>query len=666
VANPIPARFAALVSEEEIACDISFRIAGDDNDDEAKTIKAHRCVLDARQCSLLQPLQDDIVVDPSIFAEGSAPPVECLRGAIATCYGIHPGAIANQISSCMVNVDVDNLVQDFARLDPYTTNTAEDSDVEFAMLVTMFAPPTDVKLVGSPSASADTDVEWTVHGHGALLCAHSDYFQSALTHSQWSTTTETKSDNDASTAGNNNTTAAKVRILRLDSTLFTQDMIQELVSACYGTSLDVCAEPIESILHLIDGATYLGMRSASLRCEEALATRIDPTNLADMMHFAETNVAQRLHLECHKYLCRNLATIGSNSHTLKQLSKNQLEAMLQSDFVETPEDEILDVILKWSEQTEASIEDTRTLVKNLRLPFVPVDSNVMNRAVQRDVVSEDMLRLCRLFQTNPDYRRMMINSEPMYRPRQTKQMKEELEKKLRPPSPHIFLGGLRLVRMMAVVNGRENFEKIRSVRKSESGNHLVCAFPSGSNGVASFTSDYPFDFGSIKTKYRTFGKHQGERINQDVLETLDVEDVRQLLVNMLKFEESLRLHPQIQAVYGSMGENEAEMCRFTDALQAHVAQTFDFDAQVGIHLIRSASTLFPETAKLAHYVRHNRCFEGSLKIGDEAPDVSLLTLSGEPTTLWTEVDKRRHYTTTSGFEDSDKMKPVLILGASYT
>jgi len=113
-----------------------------------------------------------------------------------------------------------------------------------------------------------------------------------------------------------------------------------------------------------------------------------------------------------------------------------------------------------------------------------------------------------------------------------------------------------------------------------------------------------------------------------------------------------------------IGEDEKEMSRFTTALQSHVATEFNVDPVVGIELIRSASTLFPETAKLAHYVRHNRCFQGDLRPGDEAPDVNLLTLTGQPTTLWTEVDKHRCAPTpgTQGCE----MKPVVILGASFT
>ena len=115
------------------------------------------------------------------------------------------------------------------------------------------------------------------------------------------------------------------------------------------------------------------------------------------------------------------------------------------------------------------------------------------------------------------------------------------------------------------------------------------------------------------------------RLNRTSLEQLDVDEAEQLLAKMLRRENALRLHPSVQAEYGRMGEDEFEMTRFTTALQAHVSREFNVDPAVGIELIRSATTLFPETAQLAHYVRHNRCVAGSLCVGDEAPDVLLDT-----------------------------------------
>jgi hypothetical protein len=95
-------------------------------------------------------------------------------------------------------------------------------------------------------------------------------------------------------------------------------------------------------------------------------------------------------------------------------------------------------------------------------------------------------------------------------------------------------------------------------------------------------------------------------------------------------------------------------------LQAHVCGEFNVDPLVGIQLIRSATSIFPETAKIAHYVRHNRAFKGSLAVGDDAPDVDVLSIDGNRTTLWAELEKHRRT------NDVGVDLPIVILAASFT
>ena len=148
-------------------------------------------------------------------------------------------------------------------------------------------------------------------------------------------------------------------------------------------------------------------------------------------------------------------------------------------------------------------------------------------------------------------------------------------------------------------------------------------------------------------------------VDRSTLLDLKRDEAEQILASILRRENALRLHPRVQAAYGIMGENEEEMSNFTTALQAYVSSEFNVEPTLGIELIRSASTLFPETAKIAHYVRYNRCVRGSLNTGQEAPDVSLVKLTGEATTLWEAVDARMR-------EEGNEDLPVVVLGASYT
>lgn len=474
-------------------------------------------------------------------------------------------------------------------------------------------------------------------------------------------------------------------MLRLDSRYFTEDMIKELVSACYGSPLDVCHEPLESILQIIDGALYLGMNAVSLLCEAALATKIDATNLPDFVAFASENGRQLLLLECHKFLCRNLEAV-EQAGGLAQVEYDQMKEMLQSNFVESSEDDILAAVLKWSEATSASFDSTKELVDLVRLSFVPVDSAVMTKAVKKNFVNENMLRSCRLFQTNGDYRARMINSEPQYRPRQGESTKanfaghledlREIERHreiLRRRERERFMDDdFVVMRMLGTVNGRNNFDKIRSVQKSQDGDdRLVCTFNESDVNAkySEHESGYfsiPFKFEGLQTDHMPPPQNKKlKRIDRASLGNYSLEDVEQRLAAILQRENALRLHPRVQAAYGAIGENEEEMSTFTTALQAHVATEFNVDAAVGVELIRSASTLFPETAKLVHYVRYNRCSKGSLSVGDVSPDVKLSTLAGSKTTLWTEVDARSRSLPTSNSSGNED-KPVVILGASYT
>jgi len=632
--------------EQEIACDVAFRVVGAGHD---TLVRAHRCILYARHCELFigrkkspphsSKLDEEIVVDDNVFTEHP----EYLRSLIGVCYGVEPDYDARQAlvesghlaeatsssssfsllsSSCSSKLSI---FSDLMEIDPITM---EDFDDDACM--------PDVCIIGSAGASPNSEEDWQVDSHIAILCAHSEYFCAALTHQGWSSETSTGGE--------------RKRLLRLDSDQFTYDTVVNLVSACYGRSWKICDDPLETLLQLIDGATYLGMKAVSLWCEDSLAMLINATNLPDIMEFAQDNGAQRLLVECHKYLCRNLGSIRE-AGSLKQLKYSQLEAMLQSDFIETPEDEILEAVLAWSEETAASYDETKNLLLLVRLPFVPVDSSAMTMAVANNLVNEDMVRVCRLFQTDGDYRVTMINSQTMYRPRKPTSITSEIEVKLKPRlevPDRVF----RMIRMLGTVNGRENFHKISSVQFNESGENLVCSFPQSKT----FPSNSSFCFDGLETSYMPTANDVAEqRVDREVLQNLPVEDVRQLLAAMLQRENELRLHPDVQSEFGRIGEDECELSRFVAELQAHVASEFNVDANVGIELIRSASTLFPEIAQLAHYVRHNRCFEGSLRVGDKAPDVKLCTLAGEPTTLWTKLDLQQQ-----------SSKPVLVVGASYT
>jgi len=86
---------------------------------------------------------------------------------------------------------------------------------------------------------------------------------------------------------------------------------------------------------------------------------------------------------------------------------------------------------------------------------------------------------------------------------------------------------------------------------------------------------------------------------------------------------------QVQEAYRLIGDSEGGLSEFTTQIQAHVSREFNVDPKIGIELIRSAVSLFPDDAEIKsipHYVRHNRCFEGNLRAGF----LLLLLLQSQP------------------------------------
>ncbi|CAB9519912.1 expressed unknown protein [Seminavis robusta] len=139
----------------------------------------------------------------------------------------------------------------------------------------------DVKILASHGASPRAEVEWSREAHKSLLCAHSEYFRSLLTHDGGSFDTDLV---DEASTSDNKAEQAKVEriILRLDSSQFTEETMRLLLSYCYGRSLH--GTSVENLLELVDGAAYMGMTSFSLRFEESLVAKLKSENVAQCIH----------------------------------------------------------------------------------------------------------------------------------------------------------------------------------------------------------------------------------------------------------------------------------------------------------------------------------------------------------------------------------------------
>ena len=96
---------------------------------------------------------------------------------------------------------------------------------------------------------------------------------------------------------------------------------------------------------------------------------------------------------------------------------------------------------------------------------------------------------------------------------------------------------------------------------------------------------------------------------------------------MLKFEDELRLSKETQNEFRGWrleGKGEQGMSVVVEDIQRRVAREFGLSEEVGMEALRCAETLLgpehrEEVIKLSLYRRHNRCVDGSLKVGNLAP-----------------------------------------------
>lgn len=139
------------------------------------------------------------------------------------------------------------------------------------------------------------------------------------------------------------------------------------------------------------------------------------------------------------------------------------------------------------------------------------------------------------------------------------------------------------------------------------------------------------------------------------LQKLNKQQIRSILVDVLRREEELRLSPPCQKAFGKIGEKQEKFNIFTTRLQSQCSLEFLVDPVVGVELIRSAVSLFPEDEEIRtipHYVRHNRCKAGHLQIGDPVAAANLTDMLGLQALQLTDLIQTD--------------RPVVLLGASHS
>ncbi|KAL3799016.1 hypothetical protein HJC23_005155 [Cyclotella cryptica] len=449
----------ALLEKERVPFDLAFQV-------DSEVVKAHRCILEARK---FHPLIS--FIERNEFKEGdliviNEPPYSnphFFHKALKACYGIAP-EIHEDIS---ILVDVNDVIEDIGKFDP--NKEGERENLKFHAT---FVPPDDEKsaylqIIGSPGAKSGEKIVWAMWAHKAILGAHSQYFLSAM---EWEKYEDKGFNVNVVHLDSDQFPLNLIKVLisccyggppkSNDRNRIILAQTENVVELLLGLNLvEEEYDPIGTPLALVMGASYLIMPAVSLQHEVELSDRINSDNVVELLTFAQDNGAQLLQWNCYKYLCDNLSnnhmlickisggeiltaeeevkhsekcyclhfhreSHNNTEHTIAQtenditkkhptlrLTFNQFRTVLQSKCIETQESELLEIVLFWSRLTKASKDTTKELINLLRLPFVPVNSKGMRKAVDAGLVTDDMIRLCRLFQEDTDHCATVLNSE---------------------------------------------------------------------------------------------------------------------------------------------------------------------------------------------------------------------------------------------------------------
>ncbi len=113
------------------------------------------------------------------------------------------------------------------------------------------------------------------------------------------------------------------------------------------------------------------------------------------------------------------------------------------------------------------------------------------------------------------------------------------------------------------------------------------------------------------------------------------------LRDLLEKENAARLSAETQAAYAAAeagASDKQDWMAVTDALQRRLLRAAGvppLQEAAALRCFRAATHTYPALASIPIYRRFQRARAGNLSAGDAAPDVPMLTLTGERTTLLT-------------------------------
>jgi len=155
----------------------------------------------------------------------------------------------------------------------------------------------------------------------------------------------------------------------------------------------------------------------------------------------------------------------------------------------------------------------------------------------------------------------------------------------------------------------------------------------------------------------------------------------EIIKAMLKREDDLRLSPRVQALFN---DPSIDTIHVGEEVQKEVITEFfgkqaKEEMEKKLYQLRAAPALYSEKSeeikRIPHYLKYNRSEQGTLNIGDIAPNFPLATLSCQITSFYNFIQSQLKYLNLSNTLNSslshmstlsNKIRPLLIAAGSYT
>ncbi len=218
-------------------------------------------------------------------------------------------------------------------------------------------------VLRSSRFSKDGGLGWELPCHSFVLLAWSDVFKTLLI-GDW---------NDSKVVDSQHR-----RVITVSEDIVpSKEVMQVLCTAMYTQSLSICGHKVQLCVDCRGVAEYYQLGPIVHGFDELLASTLNKDTCLGILDWSSsTDSATWVKRMAKRYLRKHFVFIFQNDELLADLSRNELEEAISSDFLQAEEWMVLETLLRWSQirvnsgMASSVLTDTRGLIEHVRLPFI--------------------------------------------------------------------------------------------------------------------------------------------------------------------------------------------------------------------------------------------------------------------------------------------------------